>query len=83
MHLPGELKGAPVFRSMSTRQSELVGIGFLSCWGAPELEAAKVPTIGFLTAGHAYWRPAGQEHNVRNVSGKPARAIAVHLDPVR
>ena len=36
-----------------------------------------------LTAGHAYWRPAGQEHNVRNLSGKPARAIAVHLDPVR
>ena len=29
----------------------LVGIGFLSCWGAPELEAAKVPTIGFLAVG--------------------------------
>jgi quercetin dioxygenase-like cupin family protein len=36
-----------------------------------------------LTAGHAYWRPAGQEHNVQNLSGKPARAMAVHLDPVR
>ena len=36
-----------------------------------------------LVAGRAYWRPAHQEHNVRNLSGQPARAIAVHLDPVR
>lgn len=36
-----------------------------------------------LSAGNAYWRPAGQEHNVRNLSGKPAQAIAVHLDPAR
>ncbi len=34
-----------------------------------------------LKAGNAYWRPAGQEHNVRNLGRKPARAIAVHLDP--
>ena len=34
-----------------------------------------------LTAGQGYWKLAGTEHNVRNVAGKPARAIAVHLDP--
>jgi quercetin dioxygenase-like cupin family protein len=34
-----------------------------------------------LTAGHAYWRPARHEHNVRNVSGHPVRALAVHIDP--
>ncbi len=36
-----------------------------------------------LKAGQAYWRPAGHEHNVRNLSGQPARALAVHLDPAR
>jgi quercetin dioxygenase-like cupin family protein len=36
-----------------------------------------------LIAGHAYWRAADQEHNVRNLSGKLARALAVHLDPAR
>ena len=34
-----------------------------------------------LKAGEAVWRPARQEHNVRNVSGRPARALAIHLDP--
>ncbi len=34
-----------------------------------------------LKAGDAYWRPARQTHNVRNVSDRPARGLAVHLDP--
>ncbi len=34
-----------------------------------------------LEAGQAYWKPARTEHNVRNRGDKPARALAVHLDP--
>ena len=34
-----------------------------------------------LKAGQGYWKPARTEHNVRNRSDKPARALAVHLDP--
>jgi mannose-6-phosphate isomerase-like protein (cupin superfamily) len=34
-----------------------------------------------LKAGQAVWRPAGHEHNVKNLTARPARAIAVHLDP--
>src|SRR5262245_718355 len=34
-----------------------------------------------LKAGQGYWKPAGIEHNVRNRGDKPARALAVHLDP--
>ncbi len=34
-----------------------------------------------LKAGQAVWRPARHEHDVRNVSGHPARALAIHLDP--
>lgn len=34
-----------------------------------------------LKAGQAVWRPARHEHNVRNASGRPARALAIHLDP--
>lgn len=36
-----------------------------------------------LEAGRAYWRPARAEHDVKNVGGRPARALAVHLDPAR
>ena len=36
-----------------------------------------------LVAGQAYWRPGDREHNVRNLTDKPARALAVHLDPIR
>ncbi len=35
-----------------------------------------------LKTGQAVWRPARHEHNVKNVSGRPARALAIHLDPV-
>ena len=34
-----------------------------------------------LKAGQAFWKPARTEHNVRNTGGRPARAVAVHLDP--
>jgi quercetin dioxygenase-like cupin family protein len=34
-----------------------------------------------IRAGHGFWKPARAEHNVRNVGGQPARAVAVHLDP--
>jgi quercetin dioxygenase-like cupin family protein len=36
-----------------------------------------------LTAGQGLWKRARQPHNVRNAGQKPARALAVHLDPVR
>lgn len=36
-----------------------------------------------IKPGQGYWKPAHTEHNVKNPSGKPARAIAVHLDPAR
>jgi len=34
-----------------------------------------------LKAGQAFWKPSRTDHNVRNTSGRPAHAIAVHLDP--
>jgi quercetin dioxygenase-like cupin family protein len=36
-----------------------------------------------LRAGHVYWRTARQIHNVKNVSGKPARVLAIHFDPAQ
>lgn len=36
-----------------------------------------------LKAGQGFWKPSRTEHNVRNVSDRPARALAVHLDPAR
>jgi quercetin dioxygenase-like cupin family protein len=35
-----------------------------------------------LRAGQAFWKPPRTQHNVRNASDRPARALAVHLDPV-
>jgi quercetin dioxygenase-like cupin family protein len=34
-----------------------------------------------LRANQGFWHRARTEHNVRNVSGRPARALAIHLDP--
>ena len=34
-----------------------------------------------LKAGQAVWGRARTDHNVRNVGGRLARAVAVHLDP--
>ena len=34
-----------------------------------------------LKAGQAFWKQARIDHNVRNVGARPARALAVHLDP--
>lgn len=36
-----------------------------------------------LKSGQAVWKPPRQAHNVKNVSARPARALAVHLDPTR
>jgi quercetin dioxygenase-like cupin family protein len=36
-----------------------------------------------LKAGQGFWKPSRTEHNVRNVSDRSARALAVHLDPAR
>jgi len=36
-----------------------------------------------LRAGQAFWRPARKTHNVKNVSAKPARVLAIHFDPAR
>lgn len=34
-----------------------------------------------LRAGQAFWRSARKTHNVKNVSAKPARVLAIHFDP--
>ncbi len=34
-----------------------------------------------LKAGQAFWKPPRTDHNVKNVGARPARALAVHLDP--
>ena len=36
-----------------------------------------------LKSGQAVWKPPRQAHNVKNVGARPARALAVHLDPTR
>lgn len=36
-----------------------------------------------LRAGQVFWRPAREAHNVRNISEKPARVLAIHFDPAR
>jgi quercetin dioxygenase-like cupin family protein len=37
--------------------------------------------VNVVKTGQAYWRPPRTEHNVRNRGDKPARGVAVHLDP--
>jgi len=34
-----------------------------------------------LKAGQAFWKSPRTDHNVKNVGTRPARALAVHLDP--
>ena len=34
-----------------------------------------------LRAGEVHWRSARRIHNVKNVSGQPARVLAIHFDP--
>lgn len=36
-----------------------------------------------LKAGQAFWKPPREAHNVRNTTSRPARALALHLDPAR
>lgn len=32
-------------------------------------------------AGQAFWRPAREKHNVKNVGSTTARVLAIHFDP--
>jgi len=34
-----------------------------------------------LQAGQVYWRGARQMHNVKNLTGRTARVLAIHFDP--
>jgi quercetin dioxygenase-like cupin family protein len=34
-----------------------------------------------LRANQGFWNRARTAHNVRNASGQPARALAIHIDP--
>ena len=36
-----------------------------------------------LRAGNVVWRAARQTHNVKNVSDKPVRVLAIHFEPMR
>lgn len=36
-----------------------------------------------LRAGQAFRRPARETHNVKNVSAKLARVLAIHVDPAQ
>ena len=36
-----------------------------------------------LRAGQVLWRPARGTHNVKNVSSKGARVLAIHFDPAQ
>jgi hypothetical protein len=36
-----------------------------------------------LRAGQVFWRPARETHNVKNVSSKSARVLAIHFDPAQ
>jgi quercetin dioxygenase-like cupin family protein len=36
-----------------------------------------------LRAGQAFWRPARERHNVKNVGPTTARVLAIHFDPVQ
>jgi len=48
-----------------------------------ELEETSPEGVRTLKAGDAVWNAANRPHNVKNRSAAPARALAVHLDPVR
>ena len=40
-------------------------------------------STGVLRTGQAFWKTSRTDHNVRNASAQPARALAVHLHPAR
>ena len=48
-----------------------------------ELEETSPTGSRTLRAGEAVWNAGKREHNVKNRSSRPARALAVHLDPGR
>lgn len=65
---------------MTTRKEYVVVHG--ACHGACcwEALAVKLAARGRRIA-QVFWKPARTDHNVRNVAGRRARALAVHLDP--
>ncbi|OGK88086.1 MAG: hypothetical protein A2X51_10685 [Candidatus Rokubacteria bacterium GWC2_70_24] len=48
-----------------------------------ELSEATREGPNTLKQGQTVWRPARNEHNVRNLGPGPARALAIHLDPAQ
>lgn len=48
-----------------------------------ELEETSPEGVRTLKAGDAVWNAANRPHNVKNRGAASARALAVHLDPVR
>ena len=36
-----------------------------------------------LRTGQVFWRAAHQTHNVKNAGARPARALAIHFDPIQ
>ena len=48
-----------------------------------ELEETRDGEARTLKAGQVVWNPGKTPHNVKNRSDRPARALAVHLDPGR
>jgi quercetin dioxygenase-like cupin family protein len=45
------------------------------------LETRADGSTSVLRAGQAFWKTPRTDHNVRNTSTQPARALAIHLDP--
>jgi quercetin dioxygenase-like cupin family protein len=50
------------------------------------LEGELEETLGdgrtrILRAGQGFWNPPRTTHSVRSVGGRPARALAIHIDP--
>lgn len=48
-----------------------------------ELEEVQAGGVRPLRAGQVVWNPGRTPHNVRNASERPARVLAVHLEPAR
>ena len=50
-----------------------------------EGELVEVTAAGetILRAGQVHWRQANEMHNVKNLSAKPARVLAIHFEPAQ
>ena len=43
----------------------------------------ETPSGRNISGGPGLWRPARETHNVKNISDKPARVLAIHFDPAQ